>query len=85
MKVRKEFKYIIMISSMFDVIGQAITAFTGALVNAFSGITTIFYTPGEGSAAGEWTVLGTLLLVAVGCGLVYLAYNVIRSLVRSAN
>lgn len=69
-----------MISSMFEVVGQAITAFTTALVNAFSGITELFYTTSEGS--GQWTFLGNLLLIAVGVGIVYLCYNVIRSLVR---
>ena len=71
-----------MISSMFEVVGQAITAFTTSLASAFSGITQIFYTEGTAGAAGSFTFLGTLLLIAVGVGIVYLAYNVIRALVR---
>lgn len=71
-----------MISSMFEVVAQAITAFTSALGSAFSGISALFYTEGTNGAAGSWTFLGTLLLVAVGVGIVYLCYNVIRALVR---
>lgn len=70
-----------MIGSMFETIGEAITSFGTALANAFTSITTIFYTPGVEGAAGEWTFLGTLSLVAVGVGLVYLAYRVIRRLI----
>lgn len=70
-----------MIGSMFETIGEAISSFGEALASAFSSITTIFYTPGVDGAAGEWTFLGTLSLVAVGVGLVYLAYRVIRRLI----
>lgn len=70
------------ISEMFTQITAGITAFTQALAQAFSGITALFYTPGEGSAAGSWTFLGVLLLVVVSVGIVYLCYRVISSLIR---
>lgn len=68
-----------MIAEMFTVVQQAITGFTSALGSSINGITALFYTEGEN---GGFTVLGILLLVAVGVGLVYWAFRLIRGLVR---
>lgn len=70
-----------MIGEMFSVIGEAITSFASSLASAFTAITTLFYTPGVDNAPGEFTFLGTLALIGVGVGLVYLAYRVIRKLI----
>ena len=72
-----------MIAEMFEVIGQAITSFITALGSALSGVTSLFYTPaGTGETSGSFTVLGILMLVAVGVGIVYWAFRLIRSLVQ---
>lgn len=67
-----------MVSAIFTEIGNAITAFATALGSAVSSVTSMFYTTGEG---GGLTVLGTLALIAVGVGVVYWAFNLIRGLI----
>lgn len=67
-----------MISDIFSTIGDAVTAFATALGNAVSSVTSMFYTSGEN---GGLTVLGTLALIAVGAGLVYWAFRLIRGLI----
>lgn len=67
-----------MVSQMFTTIEQAITGFTSALGASISGITDLFYVEGEN---GGFTVLGVLLLIAVGVGVVYWAFRLIRGLV----
>lgn len=70
-----------MVSAIFTEVSNAVTAFTGALSNAVSGVTSMFYTTGEG---GGLTVLGSLLLIAVGVGLVYWAFRLIKGLIKRA-
>lgn len=67
-----------MVAEIFQTIGEVVTAFTTALSNSVSGIVAMFYTSGEG---GGLTVLGVLSLIAVGCGLVYWAFRLIRRLI----
>lgn len=68
-----------MISAIFQEVGSAVTAFTTALSNAVSGVTSMFYDATDGL-----TTLGSLLLIAVGVGLVYWAFRLIKGLVRRA-
>lgn len=68
-----------MISAIFQEVGSAVTAFTTALSNAVSGVTSMFY-----DATNGLTTLGSLLLIAVGVGLVYWAFRLIKGLVRRA-
>lgn len=65
-----------MIGSIFQTITTIISQFTSCLTSAFSGIVAMFW-DGE-----TLTVLGTLGLIGVGIGIVYLAFRVIRSLMR---
>lgn len=67
------------ISDIFTAVGQAITAFTTNLSSAVSGITSMFYTSGEN---GGLTFLGLLLCIALGVGLVYWAFRLIKSLIK---
>lgn len=72
-----------MISEMFEVIGEAITSFISALGSALSGVTSLFYTaPSTAGGTGSFTVLGVLMLIAVGVGIVYWSFRLIRSLVQ---
>lgn len=67
------------ITDIFSAVGQALTAFTTNLSNAVSGVTSMFYTTGEG---GGLTFLGLLLCIAMGVGLVYWAFRLIKSLIK---
>lgn len=72
------------ISLIFSAVGEAITGFSGALASSVTSVTSMFYTAPSGSATtGSLTFLGVLLCVALGIGLVYWAFRVIRSLVRN--
>ena len=73
-----------MISAIFGVIGDAITAFATCLASAVTSVTSMFYTPGSGSDPGQMTFLGTLILVVVGVGLVYYAFRLIKGLLHRA-
>lgn len=73
-----------MIGDIFGVITEAITAFANSLSQSVTSITGMFYTPGTAGANGQFTMLGTLLLIAAGVGLVYWAFRLIRGLVRRA-
>lgn len=66
-----------MVAHIFEVIASAITQFLSALTSSVTGITSLFYDSTNGM-----TFLGTLLLIAVGVGIVYWAFNLIMSLVR---
>lgn len=68
------------INSIFEAVGRAITSFTTNLSSAVSGITSMFYTQGDGS--GSLTFLGVLLCIAMGIGLVYWAFRLIRGLIK---
>lgn len=68
-----------MVSAIFTEVSNAITAFTSALSNAVGGVTSMFYDTTDGL-----TVLGSLLLIAVGVGIVYWAFRLIKGLIRRA-
>lgn len=67
-----------MIAEIFSTIGDAITAFASSLSKAVTAVAGMFYTTGEN---GGLTFLGTLLLIAVGVGVVYWVFRLIRGLI----
>lgn len=69
-----------MITQIFDVLGQIITAFIGCVTSLFSGVVDIFYNAEQ----GQLTVVGTLSLIALGTGLVIWAFYFIKRLITSA-
>lgn len=72
------------ITLIFNAVGSAISGFATALASSVSSVTAMFYTPaGTGETSGSLTFLGVLLCVAMGVGLVYWAFRVIRSLIRN--
>lgn len=73
-----------MVATLFETISQAITSMIGALTSAISGVTALFYVEPNGTESGHMTFLGVLLLIAVGVGIVYWAFGLIRGLVRRA-
>lgn len=70
-----------MIAEFFTTIQSVISGFVNCVSDALSSVTSMFYT--TGSNAGL-TPLGILLLIAVGTGLVFWAFGLIKSLVRRA-
>lgn len=71
-----------MISAIFDTIKSAISAFTSALADVFSGLEGMFFTTTSGTTTP--TMLGLLLLIGAGVGIVYWAFRLIKSLVIRA-
>lgn len=67
------------IGDIFSAVGNAVTSFSTALASGVTSVTSIFYTTGEN---GGLTFLGVLLCVAMGIGLVYWAFRLIRGLIR---
>lgn len=67
-----------MINAIFTAVGQAITGFTTQLGSAVSGINSMFYDATDGL-----TLLGSLLCLAMGIGLVYWAFRLIKSLIKT--
>lgn len=67
-----------MVADIFAEISAAITQMLTCLTSSITGVTALFYD----STAGNMTFLGVLLLIAVGVGIVYWAFNLIKGLVR---
>lgn len=65
-----------MLSAIFTVIGEAITAFAGILGNGFTAMIALFY------AENAVTPLGILALIGLGVSLVWFAFNLIMRLFR---
>lgn len=70
-----------MISTIFGAIGDVITAFITDLTSAFSGVATLFVT--ESSGTYTLTFLGTLMICAIGAGIIIWAFSMIRAVVRN--
>lgn len=71
-----------MINAIFDAVAEAITEFATCVGSAISSVTSMFVT--ESSGTYSLTVLGTLLLIAVGVGLVFWGFRLIKGLVKRA-
>lgn len=71
-----------MVAEIFETISSAITGFASAVSSAVSSIVAMFWTPAESGTGGDFTFLGTLLLVGLGAGLVYLAIRLIYRAVK---
>lgn len=71
-----------MISAIFSAVGDAITGFATCVASAVTSVTGMLVT--ESSGTYSLTALGTLSLIAVGAGLVFWAFRLIRGLVKRA-
>lgn len=71
-----------MVNAIFQALSDIATSFVSTLGSVFTQVTSLIWTPGNGSDPGSLTVLGTLLLIAMGTGLVLWAFYFIRSLIR---
>lgn len=74
---------------MIDAIVGAITdwvdAFITLIVDVFTNLTPIFWTPGVSPDPGELTLVGVLALMSVAVGLIYLGLRFIMGLFPGAN
>lgn len=66
------------ISDLFTAVGSAISSFAQALSTGITSVTSMFYTTGEN---GGLTFLGSLLAIALGVGVVYWVFGLIRGLI----
>lgn len=71
-----------MITQIFQVLGDIISAFSSLVVDLFGSVVSIFYTAGTGSDPGSLTIVGTLTLIGAGAGLVMWAFRFLRSLIK---
>ena len=71
-----------MITQIFQVLGDIISAFASLVVDLFGSVVSIFYTAGTGSDPGSLTIVGTLTLIGAGVGLVMWAFRFLRSLIK---
>lgn len=71
-----------MVSTIFGAISDAITNMVSALTSAVNGVVPLFYD--ASGTTPQLTFLGTILLIAVGVGIAYWAFNLIKSLVKRA-
>lgn len=71
-----------MINVIFGAVTDAITAFAGAISSAVTSVAGMFVT--ESSGTYSLTMLGTLSLIAVGAGLVFWGFRLIKGLIKRA-
>ena len=64
---------------MVAVITQVWEAVVTFLISLFAKITSLFYTPGTGDAAGSLTFVGTMAVIMAGVAILLLVFNLIRS------
>lgn len=66
-----------MVATIFQVIADSITQFTTALVSGVNGMLPLIYDNANG---GSLTFVGTMLLIAVGIGVVYWIFRLLRGI-----
>lgn len=71
-----------MINVIFGAVGDAVSGFATAVGSAVTSVASMFIT--ESSGTYSLTMLGTLLLIAVGAGLVFWGFRLIKGLIKRA-
>lgn len=69
-----------MVSDIFSIITSAVTSFVGSVTAGVNGLIPLVYDATANSGAGEFTFVGTMLLIAIGVALVYWCFRLIRGL-----
>lgn len=67
-----------MVASIFQVISDAVTNFVNCLVNGVNGLIPLIYD--TSGTTPQFTFVGTMLLIAVGMGIVYWIFRLLRGL-----
>ena len=63
-----------MVADVFEVVGQAVSGMVATLSSGITGITALIYD----STNGNFTFLGSMLLIAVGIAIVYWIFRLLR-------
>lgn len=66
-----------MVADIFKTIGDVIAGYVDAISDMFTSLIAIFYVEGTGL-----TLIGTLLLLAVGIGIVVWGFNMVVNLIN---
>lgn len=66
-----------MVADIFKTIGDVIAGYVDAISDMFTSLIAIFYVDGTGL-----TLIGTLLLLAVGIGIVVWGFNMVVNLIN---
>lgn len=67
-----------MVNNIFDVIASAVSEFAETLVSGVSSLTQLVYD--TSGTTPQLTFVGTMLLIAVGMGIVYWIFRLIRGI-----
>lgn len=71
-----------MVAAIFDVLGDTISGILENLTSALTGITELFWVAPSGTeTTGHLTILGILSVFAVGAGIVFFVFNLIKGLI----
>lgn len=71
-----------MITQLFGKISEIVTAFTGVLQTLFGDVVGLIWDASANEKAGALTDFGTIVLIAMGVGLVTWGLNFILRLIR---
>ena len=71
------------ISSLLEGAIDVAQGFGNVLVESVQAITNIFWTPGVSGGAGQLTIVGAGLSMALGVGAIYLLFRLVRGLVKT--
>lgn len=69
------------VTVIFTALASIMTGLIDVIGSAFTGVTSLWYTPGSGSTQGQLTLLGVLSLIAFAFGVVWLAIRFIGSMI----
>lgn len=65
-----------MVSTIFEAIGQVVSNFVATLISGVNGLVPLIYD----STNSSLTFVGTMLIIAVGMGIVYWIFRLLRGL-----
>ena len=71
------------VSAVFGTITETLTEFFNVISTGINSVVELFYTIPESGGVGEFTFLGTLLMIGLGVGLVWTLIKWISGLVRN--
>lgn len=71
-----------MINAIFGAVADAISGFANAVGSAITSVASMFVD--TSGTTPQLTTVGTLLLIAVGAGLVFWAFRLIKGLIKRA-
>lgn len=73
-----------MITTIFDLMGDAIVGAISLVTSAFTGVTNLFYDPLANAGAGSITTLGSFLVFGAATGLVFFAMRWLIAVIKQS-